>query len=116
LRAIATVLIFLLAAGCTRGMDESAPASDDARARALIDAGNLAYGAGDYELAARRFGAAAVVNEHDPAAYFGLGMSLSKLGRDDDARVAYARARRLMQEQQQDRRAAPEPFGTAPGG
>ena len=41
------------------------------------------------------FAAAAVVNPEDPAAFYGLGMALSKLGRDDEARVAYARSREL---------------------
>ena len=31
------------------------------------------------------------------AAWFGLGMALSKLGRDDDARTAYARARAVAE-------------------
>jgi len=35
------------------------------------------------------------VNPQDPAAFYGLGMALSKLGRDDEARVAYARSREL---------------------
>jgi Flp pilus assembly protein TadD len=76
--------------------EEEAPAT---RAQALIEAGNLAYRAGDYELAARRFGAAAVIKTDDAAACYGLGMALTRLGRDEDARVAYGRSRRLMQEQ-----------------
>ena len=67
------------------------------RAQALIDAGNVAYRAGDFKLAARRYGAAVVVRKDDPAAYYGLGMALAKLGRDEDARAAYARARDLAQ-------------------
>ena len=44
---------------------------------------------------AKRYASAAVVSPDDPAAYYGLGMALAKLGRDDEARVAYARAREL---------------------
>ena len=36
-----------------------------------------------------------MIKKDDPAAYYGLGMALSKLGRDEDARAAYARARGL---------------------
>lgn len=107
------------AGACTvAGESARSPAPEGAvRAQALIDAGNRAYEVGDYALAARRFGAAAVVDENDPAAYFGLGMALSKLGRDEDARIAYARARRLAQErQEQERDAVGEPFGVTPDG
>jgi Flp pilus assembly protein TadD len=65
------------------------------RVQALIDSGSAAYRAEDYTIAAKRFAAAAVVNPEDPAAFYGLGMALSKLGRDDEARVAYARSREL---------------------
>lgn len=65
------------------------------RVQALIDSGSSAYRNGDYTVAAKRFAAAAVVNPEDPAAFYGLGMALSKLGRDDEARVAYARSREL---------------------
>lgn len=65
------------------------------RVQALIDSGSSAYRAEDYTVAAKRFAAAAVVNPDDPAAFYGLGMALSKLGRDDEARVAYARSREL---------------------
>jgi Flp pilus assembly protein TadD len=81
-----------LAAGCT---SRPAPPDPAVRAQALIEAGNQAYRAGDYGLAARRYAAAAVVKNDDPAAFYGMGMALSKLGRDEDARVAYARARAL---------------------
>ncbi len=100
--AVCTALVLLaaLATGCG-GKPGSATQHQDpaARSQALIEAGNLAFRAGDYELAARRFGAAAVEKSDDPAAYYGLGMALTRLGRDEDARVAYGRARRLMQEQ-----------------
>jgi len=59
------------------------------------DSGNSAYRAADYSTAAKRYAAAAVVNPDDPAAFYGLGMALSKLGRDDEARVAYAHSREL---------------------
>ena len=67
------------------------------RAQDLIDAGNQAYRAGNYGLAARRYAAAAVVRHDDPAAYYGMGMALTKLGRDEEARRAYSRARELAQ-------------------
>jgi Flp pilus assembly protein TadD len=98
-RALAlTVLLAWLtvAASCSKG--GSPPAADPAvRAQALIDAGNQAFRAGDFRLAARRYGAAVVEKHDDPAAYYGLGMALAKLGRDEDARAAYARARELAQ-------------------
>ena len=91
--------------GCSHPSDDEPPpprtaAERAARAQALIEAGNVAYRAGDYRLAARRYAAAAVVREDDPAAYFGMGMALSKLGRDEEARNAYQRARRLALERQ----------------
>ena len=65
------------------------------RSQALIDSGSAAYRAGDFAAAAKRFASAAVVSPEDPAAFYGLGMALAKLGRDDEARVAYAKAREL---------------------
>lgn len=87
--------LLVVAAGC--GGRSQAPAPMDAaeRAQLLIESGNQAYASGNFELAARRYAAAAVIREDDPAAYYGLGMALSKLGRDEDARSAYARAREL---------------------
>jgi Tfp pilus assembly protein PilF len=82
----------LLAAGCAR---RDAPADAAARAQALIESGNEAYRAGDFRAAARRYGAAATVRGDDPAAHYGLGMALARLGRDEEARAAYARAREL---------------------
>jgi Flp pilus assembly protein TadD len=83
-------------AGCNaRPAARRAPAGAFERSQALIDSGNVAYRAGDFENAARRYASATVAKPDDPAAYFGLGMALAKLGRDDDARVAYARARAL---------------------
>ena len=46
-----------------------------------------------------RITAAAEVKSDDPAAYYGLGMALAKLGRDEEARKAYARARMLTRNQ-----------------
>ena len=61
----------------------------------MIDSGNAAYRQGDYRLAVRRYAAAAVERKDDPAAYYGMGMALAKLGRDEEARAAYQRARDL---------------------
>ena len=97
----------LLLAGCSRGNGPAGsgaawtgPRSTDpvTRSQLLIGAGNQAYHAGDYSLAARRYAAAAVVRKDDPVAYFGLGMALTKLGRDEDARAAYAKSRELTQQ------------------
>ena len=66
-----------------------------------MDAGNQSYRAGDFQQAARRYAAAAVEKPDDAAAFAGLGMSLAKLGRDEDARAAYAKARELAHRQQQ---------------
>jgi Flp pilus assembly protein TadD len=38
-----------------------------------------------------------VVKPDDPAAYYGMGMALTKLGKDEEARRAYAKARELAQ-------------------
>ncbi len=65
------------------------------RAQALIDSGSAAFRAGDFSASAKRYASAVVVNPDDPAAYYGLGMALAKLGRDDDARIAYSKAREL---------------------
>lgn len=98
--AVGLALIACLA-GCAPRQKAPPPPDAAAHAQQLLDAGNAAYQAGDYRLAARRYGAAAVVRSDDPAAYYGLGMALAKLGRDEDARTAYARARMLAQRQQQ---------------
>ncbi|HEY6866362.1 MAG TPA: hypothetical protein VI792_03840 [Candidatus Eisenbacteria bacterium] len=92
----APLLALALLAGCSRSTPP-APADPATRAQMLINAGNQAYHAGDYSLAARRYAAAAVVRKDDPVAYFGLGMALTKLGRDEDARASYAKARELTQ-------------------
>ncbi|MGH3055967.1 MAG: tetratricopeptide repeat protein [Gaiellaceae bacterium] len=100
---IAAALGVTLALGCAR--KAPAPVATESvaatRADALINAGNSAFQQGDYKLAARRYAAAAVHRPDDPAAFYGLGMALAKLGRDEDARAAYARARELGYRQQQ---------------
>lgn len=88
--------LLALLAGCSPSAPP-APTDPTTRAQMLINAGNQAYHAGDYSLAARRYAAAAVVRKDDPVAYFGLGMALTKLGRDEDARASYAKARELTQ-------------------
>ena len=103
-RLAAALLVLALIASCSRKVPEAAsagaPAPDSTgRAKLLINAGNQAFHAGDYSLAARRYAAAAVVRRDDPVAYFGLGMALKKLGRDEDARAAYAKSRELTQKQ-----------------
>jgi Flp pilus assembly protein TadD len=90
------VAAFALAACAPSAKPTLAPAeAAHVRAQALIDSGSSAYRNGDYTAAAKRYASAAVVSPDDPAAYYGLGMALAKLGRDDEARVAYSRAREL---------------------
>ncbi len=101
---MAALLALALLTDCSRGAasrvaTDVAPADAAARAQMLLNAGNQAYHAGDYSLAARRYAAAAVVRKDDPVAYFGLGMALKRLGRDEDARAAYAKSRELTQQQ-----------------
>jgi Tfp pilus assembly protein PilF len=93
--AIALLVTWALGSCAPRATPEQIAAARQDRAQSLILSGNEAYRIGDYRLAARRYAAAAVVKKNDPAAYFGMGMALSKLGRDEEARTAYARAREL---------------------
>ncbi len=93
--AAALVLMASLATACGRRAEPPPPVDEAGRAQVLIDSGNQAFSAGNFGLAARRYAAAAVIRKDDPAAYYGLGMALSKLGRDEEARAAYARAREL---------------------
>ena len=99
-RALALLLLLavLSVAGCARRESVPDAAALQARSQALIEAGNTFYRGGDHTTAAKRYAAAAVVKPDDPAAYFGLGMALKQLGRDEDARQAYARARELAQQ------------------
>jgi Tfp pilus assembly protein PilF len=91
------VLGVVALASCGGSRAPAQPPADGGklRAQALVDSGNSAFRAADYTTAAKRYAAAAVVNPDDPAAFYGLGMALAKLGRDDEARVAYARSREL---------------------
>lgn len=101
---LAALLIALSLAGC----DRAAPAKGEAgagaaagsgsgrgRSQAFIEAGNEAYRAADYELALKRYAAAAIADPRDPAAYFGMGMTFTRLKREDEARAAFARAQQL---------------------
>ena len=93
--ALAVAATFILA-GCAPSTPPPDPRAEAfRRSQVLIDSGNVAYRAGDYENAARRYASAAVAQPDDAAAHYGLGMSLAKLGRGDEARVAYAKARAL---------------------
>lgn len=106
------MLALALAPGCTRRAEppaHDASAEIAARAQALIETGNVAFAAGDYNLAAKRYAAAVVEKPGDPAAYFGMGMALAKLGRDEEARAAYAKARELAAQQHAAQPEAPVP-------
>ena len=92
------------APGCATRDPEREASDALARNQALIVAGNQAYRSGKYELAAKRYAAAAVAKQDDPAAYFGMGMALARLGRIEDARVAYTRSRELARRQPRRRR------------
>lgn len=98
LALLALLLAVLAAAGCARRDPAPGAAAPQARSQELIEAGNTLYRSGDHATAAKRYAAATVVKPDDPAAFFGLGMALKKLGRDDEARQAYARARELAQQ------------------
>jgi len=93
---LCSAALVLAVLSCTRApATEPVAESPGLRAQALIDSGNAAYRAGDYTASAKRFASAVVVSPEDPAAFYGLGMALAKLGRDDEARAAYARSREL---------------------
>jgi len=93
-----------LSAGCAPRDPDVAASEALARNQALIVAGNLAYRSGKYQLAAKRYAAAAVAKKDDPAAYFGMGMALARLGRIEEARAAYTRSRELARRQPRRRR------------
>jgi hypothetical protein len=97
LGALVLALGVLSLASCGGARAPAQPPADAGklRAQALVDSGNSAFRNADYTTAAKRYAAAAVVSPDDPAAFYGLGMALAKLGRDDEARVAYARSREL---------------------
>ena len=95
--ALLALLALLALPACSPKRRAPAPAPDpQARSQALIDSGNVAFKAKDFETSAKRYASAVAVKPDDPAAYYGLGMALSRLGRDDEAREAYAKARALM--------------------
>jgi Flp pilus assembly protein TadD len=102
--AIPLLLAVLGVAGCGRsGSTPGATATPAAgadtpqrqRSQTFIEAGNEAYRSGDFELALKRYAAAAVADPRDPAAYFGMGMTFTRLHREDEARAAFARAQEL---------------------
>ena len=104
MRPAALMVALCLLGGCGSHPPRIINNDPAVRAQALIDSGNDAFRHADYKLAAQRYGAAAVVKKDDPAAYFGLGMALKALGRDDDARAAYAHARELALRQREGER------------
>jgi Flp pilus assembly protein TadD len=94
--AALALLALVVLGGCTKSTPvPHAAAREPLRSQALIDSGNAAFRARAYDDAARRYASAVAIQPDDPAAYYGLGMALSRLGRDDEARVAYAKARDL---------------------
>ena len=103
----ALALALTLPAGCAAPDPEREASDALARNQALIVAGNQAYRSGKYQLAAKRYAAAAVAKKDDPAAYFGMGMALARLGRIEEARAAYTRSRELSRRQPRRRRAPP---------
>ena len=105
---IALALALVLPPGCASREHDASEAREGsealARNQALIVAGNQAYRSGKYELAAKRYAAAAVAKRDDAAAYFGMGMALARLGRIDESRAAYARSRELARQRPRRRR------------
>jgi Tfp pilus assembly protein PilF len=98
---LAAVLLLAVAASCTRrpaGGQAGVGSPGRSRSEAFIDAGNESYRSGNFELALKRYAAAAVADPRDPAAYFGMGMTFTRLKREDEARAAFARARFLAHE------------------
>ncbi|HTR96895.1 MAG TPA: tetratricopeptide repeat protein [Candidatus Acidoferrales bacterium] len=92
-------LVACALAGCSSPHAPAAAAhapDSTLRSQALIDSGNAAYRGGDFEGAAKRYASAAAVVPRDPAAWYGLGMALSKLGRGEESREAYSHARALL--------------------
>lgn len=89
--------VALIAAALTScGRSARAPEPSNAeRARTYLESGNDAYRAGDFALAARRYAAASALDPDEPACYVGLGMALGRLHRSEEARAAFAYARRL---------------------
>lgn len=100
MRPSLAILLLMLAVlpSCSPRSSAPTPDTKPERAQALIDAGNAAFKQGDFDGAAKRYASAAVVDPGDPAAFYGLGMALARLGRDEDARRAYAKARELARD------------------
>ena len=96
-RLLVLLALLLALAGCGPKLEREAVVDPQLRSQALIDSGNASYKRADFASAATRYASAASVKPDDPAAYYGLGMALAKLGRDDDARIAYAKAREIVQ-------------------
>lgn len=94
-RPLLALLLLAALGACSRSPQSAREAAPTLRAQALIDSGNASYRAADYPSAAKRYASATLADPSDAAAYYGLGMALSKLGRDHEARRAYARAREL---------------------
>jgi len=97
-RPLVALALLVVLGACSRSPRSEREVAPSVRAQALIDSGNASYRAADYPGAAQRYASATLADPSDPAAYYGLGMALSKLGRDDEARRAYARARELARD------------------
>lgn len=95
-RLVPPVLLLSLGLSACSPAAKTPPPDPQMRSQALIDSGNVAFKAKDFEGAARRYASAVAIRPDDPAAHYGLGMALSRLGRDDEAREEYARARALL--------------------
>jgi Flp pilus assembly protein TadD len=93
------LLLAALAAGCTPARPAADPAEAAAeRFRTLIEEGDRLYLEGDFRMAARRYAAASAIAPDEPVVHQGLGAALARLGRDEEARAAFARARELEAE------------------
>lgn len=99
LRLFSSLALLVALGACSRpGGSGTPPVEPSVRAQALIDSGNASFRHADYAGAAKRYASATLADPKDPAAFYGLGMALAKLGRDDEARQAYAKARDLARE------------------
>ncbi len=97
IRFAAVLFVALAAVSCGTKVEREVVVDPQLRSQALIDSGNASFRRADFANAAKRYASAVSDKPDDPAAYYGLGMALSKLGRDDEARVAYGKARELAQ-------------------
>ena len=99
LRPLFALALLVALSACSRSGGSGTPSVEPSvRAQALIDSGNASFRHADYAGAAKRYASATLADPKDPAAFYGLGMALAKLGRDDEARGAYAKARELARE------------------